>query len=645
MFKKFFENKAGMFIFSFALSAIFYTLLLILGISGKWSIPDVALSPTLGLMFGPIGGLGHFLATFILHVCTGRDVFISFFDSFGVFFISVLSYKLWYSIFKGEKFDIPRFNSSHNILKFIIIIAIVACVYQIWVNVLFELSFTSMSDLYVNYDFLNRFIYGLNFFNYSIIIGFLLISIFNFFKIPFYVPLKSNLFRKINSRYFIVFFIAIVAYAVLSFVLDFEWYIDAAAVILTLSVLIIYLINSIDVDLNVTIEKYSIIEKIIFAFTFIIWLSIYVLFDDILELLKFFLNFGFNMRMVSLMAMTISIIIMLFLVRIHIGFVERILTNPINELTDAVNEYASNKTEIDQNSFNLKFNKYLKNNDDISRLLKSFIQLSKNIRRSLDEIRFTTIEKERFETEFNVASKIQANMLPTNFEEFSAGRGFEIYAYMNPAREVGGDFYDYFDIDDENIFFLIGDVSGKGIPATLFMVKTMHLMKNHSYFHDDISDVVSTVNDLSCQRNDEDLFVTSWVGKLNLKSGEISYVNAGHNPPLIRQNNGDFEYLKENANLVLGGIEGIPYNTKTLNFKPGDMIFLYTDGITEANNDYHGFYGDDRLRDILNKFKDESLSTIITEIKEDVRRFCDNQNQFDDETMIILKYTGGRNDD
>ena len=148
------------------------------------------------------------------------------------------------------------------------------------------------------------------------------------------------------------------------------------------------------------------------------------------------------------------------------------------------------------------------------------------------------------------------------------------------------------------------------------------------------------MNNLACQRNDENLFVTSWLGKLNLKSGEISYVNAGHNPPLIRQNNGDFEYFQSSHNLVLGGIEDIPYNEYALNFKPGDMIFLYTDGVTEANNDYHGFYGEDRLKETINKFKDESLNMIITKIKDDIRSFCDNQDQYDDVTMVILKYNG-----
>lgn len=645
MFRKFFENKVGIFIFSFLLSMLLYAVAFNLEIHAKVYIPDMAIAPILGLIFGPIGGLAHSFTILILNLYTGEEFIISFLDSLGLFFISVLSYKLWYSILKGEKLGTPRFNSSYNILKFIIIMAIVACVYQLWVEFLFKFSFTTMSKLYDEFNFINRFFYGLYFFDYSIIYGFLLISISNFFKVPFHVPLKKKLFGKINSRYFIMFFISVVVYAVLSFVLDFNFYVNLVAVTLIVLFLIIYLINSIDVDLNFTIEKYSIIERIIFVFIAIVCLTSFSLSTDIMEMVDDLSDLGLNIMTISSIGMTLIILFILFLVLIHIRSVERILTNPINELTDAVNEYASNKTAIDQNSFNLKFQKYLKNNDDISKLIKSFIQLSKNIKKSLDEIRSTTIEKERFETEFNVASKIQANMLPTNFEEFSAGRGFEIYAYMNPAREVGGDFYDYFDIDDENIYFLIGDVSGKGIPATLFMVKTMHLMKNHSQFHDDLSEVVSNVNDLSCQRNDEDLFVTSWIGKLNLESGEISYVNAGHNPPLIRQNNGDFEYLKEPANLVLGGIGGVPYNEKTLNFKAGDMIFLYTDGITEANNNYQGFYGDDRLREILNKFKDESLSTIITEIRNDVNSFCDNQHQFDDETMVILKYTGGKNDD
>lgn len=641
MFKKYFKNKTFMFIFSFALNVIIYMLFFVFQIAGRFNIPDMALSPVLGLMFGPVGGAGMFFATFSLNFLAGHDIIISFLDAFGLFFISVLSYKLWYSIFKDKKLGVPRFNSVNNILKFIVVISVGACFYEIWINLLFGLCYSSMVDLYTDYSVINRFIYGFDFFNYAIIYGFLFISFFNFFKIPFYAPLNKKLFGEISSRYFLLFLIFVLAYCVINLVYDFSLTVDLAVVVLTVFVLIVYCINSVDVDLDLVFEEYSIIEKIILVFIAIISISVVMIFQDMQDMFRPLSVLGFNVRAVSLITYFIFICILLILVMIHIHFVEKVLINPINELIEAVNVYAANKRKIDQSYFTSKFDKYLKDNDDISKLLKSFMHLRKNIKKNLDELTRTTIEKERFETEFNIASKIQADMLPTDFEDFSDGKGFEIYAYMNPAREVGGDFYDYFGTDDDNISFVIGDVSGKGIPATLFMVKTMHLIKNHSFYDNKLSDVFYNVNNLSCQRNDRNLFVTSWLAKLNLKSGELSYVNAGHNAPLIRQNNGDFEYFDTPHNLVLGGIEDVPYNDYAVNLKPGDMVFLYTDGVTEANSDYHGFYGEDRLKETINKFKDESLNIIITKIKDDINSFCDNQDQYDDMTMLILKYNGG----
>lgn len=201
-------------------------------------------------------------------------------------------------------------------------------------------------------------------------------------------------------------------------------------------------------------------------------------------------------------------------------------------------------------------------------------------------------------------------------------------------------FYDYFKVDDENIIFVVGDVSGKGVPASLFMVRTMHLIKNHSKFENNLSEVYEQVNNLACERNTDNLFVTSWIGKLNIKSGELSFVNAGHNHPLIRRNGGDFEYLETSPDLVLGVMEDMPYTENKINLKPGDVVFLYTDGVTEANNNYDGFYGDDRLKNTLNKYKDQKLNIIISELTEDIYQYCGTREQFDDLTMLIMKFEG-----
>ena len=215
----------------------------------------------------------------------------------------------------------------------------------------------------------------------------------------------------------------------------------------------------------------------------------------------------------------------------------------------------------------------------------------------------------------------------------------------NIMRITDVDFYDFFEVDENYINFVIGDVSGKGMPATLFMVKTMHLIRNNSIFREKLSQVCENVNNTACERNDENLFVTSWIGKLNLNNGNLFYVNAGHNRPLIKQKDGDFEYLDTRANLVLGLMEDMPYNEYKLNLNPGDMIFLYTDGITEANNNYERFYGEERLKTIINKHKDENLNEIIDEIIKDLDKFCNSQEQFDDMTMLLLRYTGDENED
>ena len=305
---------------------------------------------------------------------------------------------------------------------------------------------------------------------------------------------------------------------------------------------------------------------------------------------------------------------------IHIQYIEKKITNPLYTLIDTADNYF--KTENRSESI-INVKKYI-GNDSIGVLANSFVRSYNKIKNNLKQIQITTSEKEKFKTEFDVASNIQSNMVPKNFEEFSENE-FEVSATMKPAREVGGDFYDYFKIDEDNVYFVIGDVSGKGIPSTLFMVKTMYLIKNHSKFNDDLSQVIEKVNNLAYERNDEELFVTTWIGKLNLKSGKLSYVNAGHNQPLIKHGPSDFEYLNTHPNLVIGGMKDIKYSEHEINLNAGDMIFLYTDGVTEANDNYDEFYGEERLKEIINENKNEKLSDIITEINKDINNFCNNK--------------------
>ena len=208
---------------------------------------------------------------------------------------------------------------------------------------------------------------------------------------------------------------------------------------------------------------------------------------------------------------------------------------------------------------------------------------------------------------------------------------------MKPAHDVGGDFYDYFKIDDDNIGFVIGDVSGKGVSAALIMVKAMTLIRDYSTYYEDLSDVFYAVNNELCKNNVEELFVTCWLGKLNTKTGELSYVNAGHNQPLIKQGDDSFKFLNTKPGLVLAGMEDRPYEKHIIQLKPNDELFLYTDGVTEANDSYHGFYGEENLQKMLNQNKDNELNNIIKSIENDINKFCNNKEQFDDTSMFILR--------
>ena len=247
-------------------------------------------------------------------------------------------------------------------------------------------------------------------------------------------------------------------------------------------------------------------------------------------------------------------------------------------------------------------------------------------------------EKERIRAELSLATDIQAHMLPSIFPPFPEHDEFEIFATMDPAKEVGGDFYDFFMLDEKTLAFVIADVSGKGVPAALFMVIAKTLIKNHTQMGMAPADVFTKVNQMLCEGNDAGLFVTAWMGVLDVETGKLTYVNAGHNPPLILQDNGEYVYLKSRAGFVLAGMEGVRYRQNELTLKPGDRLFLYTDGVTEATNPEKELYGEKRLSEYLNSHKETEIEELLHGLREELDRFDGEAEQFDDITMLILHY-------
>jgi sigma-B regulation protein RsbU (phosphoserine phosphatase) len=211
---------------------------------------------------------------------------------------------------------------------------------------------------------------------------------------------------------------------------------------------------------------------------------------------------------------------------------------------------------------------------------------------------------------------------------------------MDTAKEVGGDFYDFYFVNEDTLAFLIADVSGKGIPAAMFMMNAKAVLKSYAESGLDVNKVFTLGNEKLCEGNDAGMFVTAWMGFLNTKTGEVTFANAGHNPPLVRHADGSFEYLKARAGFVLAGMEGVKYRKNELQLAPGDVIYLYTDGVTEATNINDELYGEDRLLALLNANKEASMEELCKLVKEDVFAFAGEAPQFDDITMLALKYCG-----
>lgn len=254
-----------------------------------------------------------------------------------------------------------------------------------------------------------------------------------------------------------------------------------------------------------------------------------------------------------------------------------------------------------------------------------------------ENLRNLTIEKSRLQSELEVANVIQHSLLPLINDTYPGLKDLDISASMEAAKTVGGDFYDVFYVGAGKLAFLIGDVSGKGIPAALFMASSKIILQNSIREGSSLAEAVATANNALCARNEAEMFVTVWVGILDYKTGELRYVSAGHNPPVILRD-GKPEYLKCKNGFVLAGMEDMIYRENAYQLEDGDLLYLYTDGVTEADNESHELYGEERL---LRCFKGKSScksSEIIEAVKNSINEFIDGNSQFDDITMLCMKW-------
>lgn len=247
----------------------------------------------------------------------------------------------------------------------------------------------------------------------------------------------------------------------------------------------------------------------------------------------------------------------------------------------------------------------------------------------------------RIDRELEFARSIQHSAIPTVFPPYPGHSEFDIYATMDTAKEVGGDFYDFYFVGENRLGFLIADVSGKGIPAAMFMMTAKTIIKGYAESGKPVDEVFTTANEKLCESNDAGMFVTAWMGVLDTVTGKVEFANAGHNPPLVRHAGGGFEYLRSKPCFILAGMDGIKYRKNEFTLAPGDEIYLYTDGVTEATDSENNLYGEERLLALLNSMGDLSGEEICRAVKADMDAFVGDAPQFDDITMLYLKYNGG----
>ena len=250
-------------------------------------------------------------------------------------------------------------------------------------------------------------------------------------------------------------------------------------------------------------------------------------------------------------------------------------------------------------------------------------------------------ERERVSNELHMASQIQTGVLPHDFPPFPERKEFELFAMMEPAREVGGDFYDFFLTDDDHLCLVMADVSGKGVPASLFMMTTKVLLKSYATAASiSPAEVLEKANNEICANNQMEMFITVWMGILELSSGKLTAVNAGHEYPVIGRINGSYELVEDTHGFVVGGMEGVKYRNYELQLEPGDKLFVYTDGIPEAANTDEELFGTDRMLEALNADRDAPVEALLRNVRRAVADFAAGAVQFDDITMMAVEYNG-----
>lgn len=617
-FNELIKSRKFIFLFSAVLNIVF--IIVLQGVFDLLFIHvDLMLIPALGLLFGPYAILGCCVVQIVYWIYMGSASNIPVFllNMLVIFISCTLVWKLWYSILNREGYDTPNLSKSYNLLKFFLIFA--------FLFVVSAFIFRS------NINMLDEDVYG-GMVWCSLFLTMLLLYLCNYLKIPLYSPKIQ--FKEILPRK--IFDVALILSLIVG-TLGYLNLIPSSLILIIVIGMAMFLFKPYDEDVfNIKDEiGINIVYKLIFSLFLVILALMFIT-----ALMVYFSTFDDMYVYAHMVFLVISDyiprFIMLFVVPayIYMFLIEKSITNPLNKISSSLSgdiksyeDYGNLKDNLDSISAA----------DEIKTLADSLVDMEKDLIEYSEEVVEVTAANERYKTELDFAENIQSAMIPCDFNRFCEGKNFKINGLMKPAREICGDFYDYFQIDDDNVIFVIGDVDGKGIPASLIMVKVMTLIQDYAKYMEDLSEVCFEVNNLLCEDDYGKLPVNCWMAKFNIKTNELSFVNAEYNKPLIKRINGSFEFLDYPSDLALSNVKDTKYSLNSIQLNPGDELFLYADGVSEAKDSNGEYYGEDRLMDILNGCSNENLDKIINHVKTDLDDFYKGSEQNDDITMFMIK--------
>lgn len=350
---------------------------------------------------------------------------------------------------------------------------------------------------------------------------------------------------------------------------------------------------------------------------------------------------SYNNEISQAKRMILILLIVVFILSITSALVlSKRIVKPLNTMTKTMERLSATKEQF-------RMEDMYRTGDEIEVLAEKFASLSARTIHYVGQVKKVTAEKERIKSELGMATAIQASQLPHLFPAFPDRKEFDIYATMTPAKEVGGDFYDFFLVDDDHIGLVMADVSGKGVPAALFMMVSKILIRNRVQNGERPGEALRNVNNQLMEGNDVEFFVTVWLAVVEISTGKGIEVNAGHEHPVLRRSDGEFELIKYRHSLAVAAMEDVRFREREFQLYPGDTVFVYTDGVAEAANANNELYGTDRMLSILNKNPDAEPEEVLRGVMRGINTFVDGAEQFDDITMLCFRYNGpvNENDD